>query len=126
LNKEKKILKGLKMSDEIGETKMNLTWEPESNLFSMRFLIDDKVAFQVKMIPETFEKLTHDMVRTVKNYNLIMIEKYQERIRNEQATQPAPGGSLPDLRDADRSGETESGESEGDRGREIREDSPVG
>ena len=58
--------------------RMTLAFDDENNLFVMAWLEEKRCIFQVKMTPETFEKLTTDMIRVVKNYNLAQALKYKE------------------------------------------------
>ena len=77
---------------------MNLSWDDENELFVMSYLEGDRAIFQIKMAPPSFEKLTHDMVKTIKNYNLYQAQKYQERLNGEKeqsASTAIGGGTLP-------------------------------
>jgi hypothetical protein len=72
---------------------MYLSFDEDSSLFLLTFHEGERAVFQVRMTPENFEKFTADMVRTVKNYNLFMAQKYQEA-QNEQSQQPKDGEQL--------------------------------
>ena len=54
--------------------KMFLNWDDERHMFVMTYQEGDKLLFQVKMCPESFENMTSDMIRTVKNYNLYQLQ----------------------------------------------------
>jgi hypothetical protein len=58
--------------------RMTLGFDDVTNLFVLAWLEEKRCIFQVKMTPETFEKLTTDMIRVVKNYNLAQALKYKE------------------------------------------------
>ncbi len=61
------------------ELRMTLQYDDENDLFVLSYLNGEHIAFQIKMGPLDFEKLTGDMVRTVKNYNLMKAQQYLEK-----------------------------------------------
>lgn len=69
--------------------KMTLEWNEEEKVFVQNYLDDDKSIFQVKMLPEHFELMTADFIRTIKNYNLYQAQQYQKRMEktNERRNQ---------------------------------------
>jgi len=60
-------------TDDLG---MTLCFDEENELFILAFVVEGKSIFQVKMTPQTFDKLTSDMVRVVKDYNLEKAKQY--------------------------------------------------
>ena len=58
---------------------MTLSFDDDYDLFILTYVNEGKSIFQVKMTPQTFEKLTADMIRVIKNYNLHKLEEYQNR-----------------------------------------------
>ncbi len=78
---------------------MSLTWNDEHGVFVLSYLEGDRALFQVKMTPQAFEKMTSDMVRTVKNYNLHQAQKYMEKANGQNLEGEALGfaGGLQDL-----------------------------
>jgi len=63
---------------------MHLNWDDEINMFIISYLQDSKAVFQIRMSPVSFEKMTEDMIRTVKNYNLFQAQKHQEKTQEIQ------------------------------------------
>ena len=59
--------------------KMLLGFDDENHLYVLQWVDGEKSIFQVKMTPQTFEALTADMVRVVKNYNLDQAMQYKEK-----------------------------------------------
>lgn len=57
--------------------KMFMDWDDERSMFSMSFKEGDTLLFQAKMTPQSFEALTNDMIKAIKNYNLYELEKYK-------------------------------------------------
>lgn len=82
----------------VSPLQMNLQFDETCEMFVLSYLEGDKALFQVKMTPGAFEKMTADMVRTVKNYNLFQAEKFKEKINEQKdnATADNNSGSLPD------------------------------
>jgi len=68
-----------KMSD--FQLSVHLNWDEEHGFFMISYCELNKAVFQVKMTPAAFEKMTSDMVRTVKNYNLFQAQKYTESLK---------------------------------------------
>jgi hypothetical protein len=71
------------MSDEL---KLTLQFNEERGVFILNYMSGEQIAFQVCMVPDQFEKLAADMVRTIKNYNLAMAIRYTEKVKNAEAT----------------------------------------
>lgn len=84
---------------------MHLTFDEENHLFVISFVEDNKAIFQVKMCPPAFEKMSADIVRTIKNYNLYQIEQMNERLNEEKSkiTEIESSGRIEDLSSANRS-----------------------
>jgi hypothetical protein len=59
---------------------MSLKYDDDNNLFILEYCEGFTSILQVRMQPENFEKLTHDMIRTIKNYNLYQAQQYQDKI----------------------------------------------
>lgn len=92
---------------------MTLQWDDENDLFVLSYLEGERALFQVKMAPESFEKLTHDMVKTIKNYNLFKAQQYMERKDVEEKN--GKGNFLPDLSSSDQPDQAKSEQSQGDK-----------
>lgn len=86
----------------------------ESGMFLMTFVEGTKALFQIKMNPENFEKLSNDMIRIVKNYNLYQIQKYNESKNGKEEVPSVEGGSLPDSPCANPGCETQCQQPQGD------------
>ena len=100
---------------------INLMFDEESNNYVISFIEGDRAIFQVKMAPKAFEKLSNDMIRTVKNYNLFQAQQYQENLKNGQKEDLSGealnlGGGLPDSPSADQPSEAKPEQSESNNG----------
>ena len=80
--------------EEEKNVEIHLGYEDQLNMFLITFVQGTNALFQFKMVPENFEKLTADMVKTVKNYNLYEAQKFQEK-KDEVAQPEAIGSSEP-------------------------------
>lgn len=65
--------------DDFNDLRMLLGFDDENHLYVLQWVDGEKSIFQVKMTPQTFEALTADMVRVVKNYNLDQAMQYKEK-----------------------------------------------
>jgi len=68
---------------ESGDLNISTQYDDELNLFVLTFFqcVDkdtNHVIFQVKMLPSSFESMSNDMIRTIKNYNLFHARNYLE------------------------------------------------
>lgn len=62
--------------DELG---MTLSFDDDAGFFILTYVSRGKSIFQVKMTPQSFEKLSADMIRVIKNYNLKRLDDYQAK-----------------------------------------------
>ena len=95
-----------KKKEEEPKLGINLMFDEESHMYVISFIEGQKAIFQVKMSTTAFEKLSNDMIRTVKNYNLYQAQQYQEKMKNGQKEDLSGealnlGGGLPDSPCAD-------------------------
>jgi hypothetical protein len=100
---------------------INLTFDEESNYYIISFIEGDRAIFQVKMAPKAFEKLSNDMIRTVKNYNLFQAQQYQESLKNGKKEELIGeainfGAGLPDSTCAAQSSEAKPEQSQSNNG----------
>jgi len=65
---------------------IKLYFDEDTSSYIMTFVEGAKSIFQVKMAPDAFEKLTNDMIKTVKNYNLYQAQKFQEDQKANEKT----------------------------------------
>lgn len=92
----------------------------ESGLFVISFVEGEKAMFQVKLTPASFEKLTNDMIKIVKNFNLHQAQQYQEaQNAKKEAESAGKGGELSDLPNADNADQTESEQPTHDSGQAV-------
>ena len=60
----------------------NLQYDDISDNFAFTYKQGEDIVFQAKMSSECFEKLTSDMVRTVKDYNLNNAQNNKKRLES--------------------------------------------
>lgn len=84
-----------------------IKWDEENQFFLIRFLKNEHPIFTVQLLPENFEKLANNMLRNVKDFNLMQIKMYKERINAEKQSNPEAGLPVPDLCCADTTCETQ-------------------
>jgi len=81
---------------------VNLSYDDEKGMFLISYFDGETALFQVSIAPASFEKMTNDMLRTVKNYNLFMAQQYLERKNEKEEGTPDASeclnfaGGLPD------------------------------
>lgn len=100
---------------------INVTFDEKSNYYIISFIEGDRAIFQVKMSPMAFEKLSNEMIRTVKNYNLFKAQQYQESLKDGQKEDLSGealnlGGGLPDSPSSDNIREDKPEQSESNNG----------
>jgi len=103
--------------------RMTLQWDEENEMFVMSYLEGTRAIFQVKLAPASFERLTHDMIRTIKNYNLYQAQQFMEKQNGDQKN--VDGGSLPDPLLTDQSTPSQPEQPSCDSGCGIQEASPL-
>jgi len=79
--------------DELG---MTLSFDDEAGFFILTYVSRGKSIFQVKMTPQSFEKLSADMIRVIKNYNLKRLDDYQAKKALEDGKKEESSGSNED------------------------------
>jgi hypothetical protein len=63
---------------------LEVKWDYEAQVFIFTIKDQEEIYFQMTLYPESFEKLTSDMVKVLKNYNLYRAEQYLSRKEAEQ------------------------------------------
>lgn len=57
----------------------SFTYDTDLNVFIIRYFSGDNVYFEGRMLPEDFEAMTAQMIRLVKEVNIMQIQKYEQR-----------------------------------------------
>lgn len=71
-----------KKNDEEHPMSIRIVWDDEIGHFQIKFMEGESAIFTVQMNPKSFEKLSNDMIKTIKNYNLMQAQQYQESLKN--------------------------------------------
>lgn len=66
----------------INQLNLNISYDDELDIFILTYSTPDldkeKLVFQVKMPPSSFENMTNDFIKIVKNRNLAKAKEYTE------------------------------------------------
>lgn len=83
-------------NDEMHESFFEVSYLKEEGLFEMSWSqcsrgTDERIKFfSVRLAPENFQKMSYDMLRMVKEFNLMQIHEYEMRKQDEAAVDSAP------------------------------------
>ena len=86
---EKEELKSVENKD----LRLSLQFDDKNELFVMAFLQGDNILFQVRLAVADFEKLSCDMIRTIKNYNLYKADLYKQMLEDKKVQE---GSAIPE------------------------------
>jgi hypothetical protein len=105
-----------KKTDESHPMSIQIHWDADEGYFQIKFMEGEQAVFCVQLSPKSFEKLSHDMIRTTKNYNLMQAKQYQESLKDGKKEEVvdagiAEGGSIPDMPRADLPSEAQPNQS---------------
>lgn len=99
-----------KKTDDTHPMSIQIHWLDQESLFQIRFMEGEESIFTVVLNPVSFEKMSHNMIKTIKNYNLWQLNEYKEKQKAEQDQQKggeAAIDSVSDLPRADQPSEAE-------------------
>jgi hypothetical protein len=77
------------------DVQLKLGYDKENDLFNITMGRGGVDIFQVKFVPQNFQALSNDMIRIVKDYNLMQAKVYQDKllkIEGEDEKNPMENG----------------------------------
>ncbi len=99
-----------KKTDDTHPMSIEIHWLDKESLFVIKFMEGQESIFTVTLNPTNFEKMTNDMIKTIKNYNLWQLNEYKEK--QKQLEEGAIQKSVPYLYSSDKSSEAQPEQSE--------------